>query len=111
MFGVEDQGFFEAPACPCILFAGVVGIAHADVQLYRIGVESKSLAEYVQSLIVLTFIVQLMCSLIVLLGTQKGVCHGRSQPPSERVALLYNREAVLFKNNSFYLKDYLCKEA
>ena len=71
VFGVEDERFLEASACPRIFFARVVRITDANVQLYRIGIERESLSKYVQSLVVLAFIVQLMRSLIILLGTQK----------------------------------------
>ncbi len=87
MVGVEDQRFLETPARPREFLARMVGVADADVQLHRIGVECKSLTEYLQGFIILAFVVQLMRSFVILLGTQKRGGHGRSQPPTDRVAL------------------------
>jgi hypothetical protein len=43
------------------------------MQLDRVGIEGKSLPEYIKRLVVLAFIVKLMRAFIVLLGTQEGV--------------------------------------
>ena len=97
MFWIEDECFLEAAAGPRVFFARVVRVTDANVQLYRIGVERESLSKYVQRFVVLAFIVQLVRSLIILLGTQKRGSHGGLLPPTDRVAVLYNRIADLFK--------------
>src|SRR5687767_6534518 len=97
MFRVEDECLLEAAAGPREFFARVVRVTDANVQLYRIRVECEPLAKYVQRLVVLAFVVQLMRSLIILLGTQKRGSHGGLLPPTDRVAVLYNRIADLFK--------------
>src|SRR5688500_5498245 len=100
MFGVEDECLLEAAAGPREFFARVVRVTDANVQLYRIRAECEPLAQYVQRLVVLAFVVQLMRSLIILLGTQQRGSHGGLLPPTDRVALLYYRSAVLFKTES-----------
>src|SRR5688572_11737184 len=97
MFWIEDECLLEAAAGPREFFARVVRVTDANVQLYRIRVECEPLAKYVQRLVVLAFVVQLMRSLIILLGTQKRGSHGGLLPPTDRVAVLYNRIADLFK--------------
>ena len=87
VFRIEDESLLEASARPRVFFARMVGITDANMQLYRIRVECESLAEYIQRFIILAFIIQLMRSFIILLGTQKRGSHGRSQPPTDRVAL------------------------
>src|SRR4029078_10616777 len=94
MLGVEDQSFLEAPSRPRKFLAGMVSVTDADVQLDRVRVECKSLAEYFQRLIILAFVVQLVCAFIILLGTQKG-CHGRSQPPIDSSCPIAHSEHAL----------------
>ena len=76
VFGVEDKGFLEASPSPRIFLARVIRVTDANVKLYRVWIEREPLSKYVQRLVVLTFVVQLVRSLIILLGTQKRGSHG-----------------------------------
>src|SRR5205814_4364974 len=99
VLGVEDKSFLEASPSPRKFLACVIRVTDPNVQLYRVRVEREPLSKYVQRFVVLAFIVQLMRSLIILLGTQKRGSHSVSLPPTDRVAVLYNRITDLFKND------------
>ena len=81
---IEDKRFLEAASRPGVVLAGVVCVANSNVELHRIRVETESLSKYVQSFVILPFIVQLMGSLVVLFRTQKRCWHA-THPPRSRV--------------------------
>src|SRR3981081_605908 len=97
MVRIENERFLEAPSCPRVFFAGMVRVANSNVQLHRIGVEAESFSEYVQSFVILSFVVQLMCSLVVLFRTQKRCWHDDAPSKESSISLLYSLDTTMFK--------------
>src|SRR5688572_5258465 len=97
MVGIENKRFFEAASCPGVLLAGMVSVANANVELYRIRVEAESFSKYVQSFVILSFIVQLMRSLVVLFGTQRRCWHDDAPSEESSISLLYSLDTTMFK--------------
>src|SRR3981081_834511 len=75
----------------------MVCVAKSNVELSRIGVEAESLSKYVQSFVILSFIVQLMCSLVVLFRTQKRCWHDDAPSEESSIRLLYSLDTTMFK--------------
>ena len=96
MLRVEDECFLEASACPRKFLSRVVRVTNPDVQLYRIGIERESLPKYVERLIVLPFVIQLVRALIVLFGTQKWGRHISGNLQLMSVCLLYYSYSLEF---------------
>src|SRR4051812_15471444 len=94
---IENQRFLEAAARPGEILAGVVGVANPYVELHGVRIETESLSEYVQRLIILSFVVQLMCSLVVLFRTQKRCWHDYAPSEESSIRLLYSLDTALFK--------------
>src|SRR5687767_302853 len=97
MVGVENERFLEAASRPGVLFAGMVCVANTNMQLHRIRVEAESLSKYVQSFVILSFIVQLMRSLVVLFRTQKRCWHDVAPSEESSISLLYSLDTTMFK--------------
>src|SRR6266513_2836155 len=97
MVGIEDECFLEAPSGPGVFLAGVVCVANSNMELHRIGVEAESLSKYVQSFVILSFVVQLMRSLVVLFRTQKRCWHCYAPSEESSISLLYSLDTALFK--------------
>src|SRR5688500_19318263 len=75
----------------------MVGVANPNVELYRVRVETESFLEYVQSFVILTFVVQLMRSLVVLFRTQKRCWHDDAPSEESSMKLLYSLDTTMFK--------------
>ena len=97
VIGIENQRFLEAASGPGVVLAGVVGVANPYMELHRVRIETESLFKYVQRLIILTFVVQLMCSLVVLFRTQKRCWHDYAPSEESSISLLYSLDTALFK--------------
>jgi hypothetical protein len=97
VIGIENQRFLEAAACPGVLFSRVIRVANSNVELYRVRVEAESFPEYVQSFVILSFVIQLMCSLVVLFRTQKRCWHYVAPSEKSSIRLLYHLDRALFK--------------
>src|ERR1700681_1709498 len=97
MVGVENERFIEAAPGPGVFLAGVVCVANSNMELHRIGVETESFAKYVQSFVILSFVVQLMCSLVVLFRTQKRCWHDDAPSKESSISLLYSLDTTMFK--------------
>src|SRR5215210_2471980 len=97
MIGIENECFLEAAPSPGVLLAGMVCVANANMQLHRVGVEAESLSEYVQSFVILSFVVQLMRSLVVLFRTQKRCWHYDAPSEESSINLLYSLDSRRFK--------------
>src|SRR4029078_200370 len=97
MIGIENERFLEAASRPCVLFAGVVRVANSNVELHRIRVEAESFSKYVKSFVILSFVIQLMRSLVVLFRTQKRCWHCYAPSEESSLSLLYSLDTTLFK--------------
>src|SRR3982074_2659962 len=97
MVGIENERFLEAASGPGVLLAGMMCVANPNMELYRIRVEAESLSKYVQSFVILSFIVQLMCSLVVLFRTQKRCWHDDAPSEESSIRLLYSLDTTMFK--------------
>src|SRR6478672_11772751 len=97
MIGIENECFFEAAPRPGVFFAGVVRVANSNVELHRIRVEAESFSKYVQSFVILSFVIQLMCSFVVLFRTQKRCWHDDAPSEESIVSLLYSLDTTMFK--------------
>jgi hypothetical protein len=86
---IEDQRLFEAPTSPRELVARQPSVTDPDVQLYRIGIERESLPKYVERLVILPFVIQLVGALVILFGTQKWGRHISGNLQLMSVCLLY----------------------
>src|SRR5689334_13433720 len=84
---IENEGFLEAAPGPRVFFARMVCVANPYVELYRIRVEAESFFKYGERFVVISFVVQLVCSLVVLFRTQKRCWH--TYAPSEESSLTY----------------------
>src|ERR1043166_9044947 len=76
VLGLQHQRFLERATRPRVLFTREPRVPHPNVELYRTRVERESFAKYRERFVVLTFIVQLVGALVVLLRTQEGGGHG-----------------------------------
>src|SRR6185295_7196024 len=94
---IEDERFLEAATGPRVFFAGVVCVANSYVELHRVRVEAESLAEYVKSFVILSFVIQLMRSFVVLFRTQKRCWHCYAPSEESSISLLYSLDTALFK--------------
>src|ERR1700693_1005593 len=101
MVGMENERFLEAPSRPGVFFAGMVCVANSNVELHRIRVEAESLFKYVQSFVILSFVVQLMCSFVVLFRTQKRCWHDDAPSEESSISLLYSLDSRMFKGVTF----------
>jgi hypothetical protein len=97
MVGIEDERFLEAPSGPGVFLAGMVCVANSNMELHRIRVEAESLSKYVQSFVILSFVVQLMRSLVVLFRTQKRCWHDDAPSEESSIRLLYSLDSRMFK--------------
>src|SRR6185437_6119320 len=97
VIGIEHQRFFEAAACPGVLFTGVMCVANSYVELHRIRIEAESFSKYVQSFVILSFVIQLMRSFVVLFRTQKRCWHCYAPSEESSISLLYSLDTALFK--------------
>src|SRR5256714_12976003 len=97
MVGIEAQCFLEAASSPCVVFAGMVSVANSYVELHRVRIEAESLFEYVESFVILSFVIQLMRSLVVLFRTQKRCWHDYAPSEESSISLLYSLDTALFK--------------
>jgi hypothetical protein len=96
MFRIEDQRLLETPTSPRELVSSEPSVPNPDVQLYRVRIERESLPKYIERLIVLTFVVQLMGALIVLFGTQEWGRHISNNLQLMSVCLLYYAYSLEF---------------
>jgi hypothetical protein len=87
MVWIENERFLEAATGPGVFLAGVVCVANSNVELHRIGVETESFSEYIESFVILSFVVQLMRSFVVLFRTQKRCWH--DDAPSKESSIVY----------------------
>jgi hypothetical protein len=94
---IQNERFLEAAAGPRVLLARVVCVANSYMELYRIRVEAESLSEYVQSFVILSFVIQLMRSFVVLFRTQKRCWHCYAPSEESSISLLYSLDTALFK--------------
>src|SRR5580765_991517 len=94
---VENERFLEAAPGPRVVLAGVMCVANSNMELHRIRIETESLSQYVQRLIILSFVVQLMRSLVVLFRTQKRCWHDYAPSEESSIGLLYSLDTALFK--------------
>src|ERR1700682_1422904 len=97
MVGIENERFFKAPPGPGVFLAGVVCVANSNLELHRVRVETESFSEYIQSFVILSFIVQLMCSFVVLFRTQKRCWHDDAPSKESSISLLYSLDTTMFK--------------
>ena len=75
MIGIEREGSLEAAPGPGVFLPGELGIAEADVEFYRIGVEGDSLAEESDDVIVAAFVVELMGLFVEIVGAAECIRH------------------------------------
>ena len=97
MVRIENERFLEAAPGPCVFLAGMVCVANSNMELHRIRVETESFSKYVQSFVILSFVVQLMCSLVVLFRTQKRCWHNDAPSEESSMNLLYSLDTTMFK--------------
>ena len=97
MVRIENERFLEAAPGPCVFLAGMVCVANSNMELHRIRVETESFSKYVQSFVILSFIVQLMRSLVVLFRTQKRCWHNDAPSEESSINLLYSLDTTMFK--------------
>src|SRR6266576_2155914 len=97
MIGIENERFLKAASSPGILFARMVCVANSNMELHRIRVEAESFSKYVQSFVILSFVVQLMRSLVVLFRTQKRCWHDDAPSEESSISLLYSLDSRMFK--------------
>jgi len=94
---VEHERFLETAACPGVLFARVMCVANSYVELHRVRIEAESFSKYVQSFVILSFVIQLMRSFVVLFRTQKRCWHCYAPSEESSISLLYSLDIALFK--------------
>src|ERR1700674_872673 len=97
MIRIETERFLEGASRPGVFLAGVMRVANSNVELHRIRVEAESFSKYVQSFVILSFVVQLMCSFVVLFRTQKRCWHDDAPSKESSISLLYSLDTTMFK--------------
>ena len=84
VIGIETACFFEGTPRPRILLTREPGVAHTDKQLDGVGIQPQALAQCIYGLVVLTFVVELMCTFVIFVGTEERIRH-RTGPPGKVV--------------------------
>ena len=85
VIGVETARFFERAPRPRELFPREPRIAHPHVQFDGMGIQPQALAQGVYGVVVLSFVVELMCTFVVFVGTEERIRHRTG--PSGKVVL------------------------
>jgi hypothetical protein len=80
VIGIEPARFLERASRQRILLAREPRVSHADVQLDRVRVQPQPLAQRVDGFVVLSFVVELMRTFVVFVGTEERIRH-RTGPP------------------------------
>ncbi len=80
VIGIETARFFEGTPRPRILLTRETGVAHTDKQLDGVGIQPQTLAQRIYGVVVLTFVVELMCTFVIFVGTEERIRH-RTGPP------------------------------
>ncbi len=80
VIGVETARLFKRPPGPGKLLAREPGVAHPDMQLDGVGVQPQAFAQGIDGVVVLTFVVELMRTFVVFVGTEERVRHRTSLP-------------------------------
>jgi hypothetical protein len=80
VLGVDAERVVEAAPGPGELLAGQVGVRHPHVQLGGKGEGGQPLPQERDRLVVLSFVVELVSLLSVILGTEEGVRHPPGTP-------------------------------
>jgi len=80
VIGIETARLFERAPCPRVFFAREPGVAHTDKQLDGVGIQAQALAQRIYGLVVLTFVVKLMCTFVIFVGTEELVRHRTGLP-------------------------------
>ena len=98
---VQAQRRFEGPAGPEVLLAGESGVAHAHVQLDRLGIALQALSQRLDRLVVASFGVEPMRAFVVVIGAEERFRHR----PDLRGRLCYdkNRRTVTQATGAGYL--------
>jgi hypothetical protein len=76
VLGVEHECLLEALTSPRVLLTCESRVTNPNVQLHRIRIEREPLAKYLERLVILPFVVELMRAFVVLFGTQEWGRHG-----------------------------------
>src|SRR5213596_1384966 len=84
VIGIETPCLFERVPRPRELLAREPRIAHTDEQLDGVGIQPQALAQGIYSLVVLAFVVELMCTFVIFVGTEERIRH-RTGPPGKVV--------------------------
>ena len=85
LVGSEPACFFERASRPGKLLTRKSRVSHADVQLDGMRVQRQTLAESLYGVVVMSFVVKLMRTFVVFVGTEERIRHRTG--PSRMVAL------------------------
>src|SRR5207302_7670225 len=80
VIGVERHRVLEFAPRPRKLLARQSGIAHPDMQLDGMRIEPQALAEGLDGLVVLSFVVELMRAFVVVVGAEERIRHRTVTP-------------------------------
>src|ERR671928_570703 len=76
VLGVQHERLLETLTGPRVLLTCESRVTNPNVQLHRVRIEREPLAKYLERLVILPFIVELMRAFVVLFGTQEWGRHG-----------------------------------
>ena len=82
---VEAARLLERAPRPRELVARQAGVAHPHVQLDGVGIQPQAFAQGVYGVVVLSFVVELMCTFVVFVGAEERIRHRTG--PSGKVVL------------------------
>src|SRR2546425_55893 len=71
----EPHGLLEGAARPEVLLAREARVPHADMQLDGMRIEPQALAQGLDRFVVLSFVVESMCTFVVVVGAQERFRH------------------------------------
>ena len=76
MIGIETARFFKRAPRPGVLLARQPCIAHTDVQLDGVRVQTEPFAQSIYRIVVLSLVVELMRTFVVFVGTEERIRDG-----------------------------------